>query len=121
MADGSCDFGDPRHPRTWILTRLSPPVTIELCDEHIAPGLVPLLANELGIDFETLYAGIEKILKAEAKRADKALAQAEASEAGQVAELEHQGDEDGDGDQLPDPGENYDLVPDGHPESHGAE
>lgn len=85
MADGYCDFGEERHGRNWILTRLSPPTTIELCDEHIGPGLIPLLAAELGVDFDRLYTGIQKILERESKQVAKELAAAEAAEAAQAA------------------------------------
>lgn len=81
MADGACDFTDEVHGRNWIITRLSPPVTIELCDEHLAPGLTPILAAELGIEFETLYSNLDRLLKKEAIRAAKELAAAEQAEA----------------------------------------
>lgn len=85
MADGYCDFGEEQHGRNWILTRLSPPTTIELCDEHIGPGLIPLLAFELGVDFDRLYTGIQKILERESKLTAKELAAAEAAEAARTA------------------------------------
>lgn len=81
MADGACDFTDEVHGRNWIITRLSPPVTIELCDEHLAPGLTPIIAAELGIEFETLYMNLDRLLKKEAVRAAKELAAAEQAEA----------------------------------------
>lgn len=81
MADGACDFTDEAHGRNWIITRLSPPVTIELCDEHLAPGITPILAAELGLEFETLYANLDRLLKKEAARAAKELAGAQAAEA----------------------------------------
>lgn len=80
MSDGRCDFDGEPHTRNWILTRLSPPNTIELCDEHLAPGLVGILAPELGLDFTVLYDDIQRLLTREARKADKALAAAQAAE-----------------------------------------
>ena len=80
MSDGACDYDEPAHGRNWILTRLSPPVTVELCDEHLAPGLIGLLAADLGVEFADLYGAIERFLAREAKKADKALADAQAAE-----------------------------------------
>jgi hypothetical protein len=78
MSDGTCDYDRPPHPRNWILTRLDPPQTIELCDDHLAIGLVYLTAADLGIDADAFYAAVEKIVKREAAKADKALADAQA-------------------------------------------
>lgn len=104
MSDGACDFTDDRHQRNWMITRIDPPHTLELCDEHLAPGLIPILASELGLEFDVLYAGIEKIVKREAAKAEKALALAEAADAagetvitGDTIADEHQAD---DGDDL---------------------
>ena len=80
MSDGACDFAEPVHGRNWILTRLYPPTTVELCDEHVSPGLIGLLAADLGVEFADLYAAIERFLTREAKKADKALADAQAAE-----------------------------------------
>lgn len=83
MSDGACDFDDPAHGRNWILTRLNPPVTVELCDEHLAPGMIGLLAADLGVEYADLYTAIEKFLAREAKKAEKDLAAAQAAEAEQ--------------------------------------
>lgn len=80
MADGACDLGDVPHVRTWIITHLSPPVTIELCDEHFPPGLVGLLAADLGVEMPGLYTAIERFIGREAKKAAADLAAAQAAE-----------------------------------------
>lgn len=80
MADGICDWGDTPHARNVIITTLRPPSTIELCDDHYAPGLIPLLAANLGVDVGKLYAAIERFVAKAAKDADKeALAEAAVS------------------------------------------
>lgn len=85
MSDSACDFDEPAHGRNWILTRLSPPVTVELCDEHLAPGMIGLLAADLGVEYGGLYGTIEKFLAREAKKAEKDLAAAQAAEAEQAS------------------------------------
>lgn len=80
MADGYCDWGDAPHPRNVIITTLTPPSTIELCDDHYAPGLIPLLAANLGVEPGALYDAIEKFMKREAARAAKAAADAQAAQ-----------------------------------------
>ena len=86
MSDGACDFGEPVHGRNWILTRLMPPTTVELCDEHMAPGLIGLLAADLGVEYGDLYGAIEKFLARESKKAEKDLAAAQAAEAEQAGQ-----------------------------------
>jgi hypothetical protein len=90
MADGVCDIGEDREPRNWIITRLSPPITTEVCDEHLAPGLVYLLAADLGVDGNEFYDGVQKLVKRLADKADKQLeaAQAAEAEAAQAAQAE---------------------------------
>lgn len=85
MADGLCDWdeGTP-HARNHILTTLSPPATVELCDEHYGPGLIPLLAAELGVDPGPFYTNVERYLARESKKAGKAVADAQAAEADQA-------------------------------------
>lgn len=87
MADGMCDWdaGTP-HPRNHILTTLSPPATVELCDEHYGPGMIPLLASELGVDPGDFYANVERFIAREIKKADRALADAQAAEAAKGSE-----------------------------------
>lgn len=101
MADGQCDYGDTPHGRNHILTTITPPLTLELCDEHEAPGLIFILADRLGVDGERFYAMITRWLDKEAKAADKALADARAAEASQGSKGPpapddggHQGDDD---------------------------
>lgn len=87
MADGICDWDAERpHARNHIITRLSPPASVELCDEHYGPGLIPLLADELGVEPGPFYAHVEKYLKREAIKADRALADAQAGAAAEGSE-----------------------------------
>lgn len=81
MADGQCDWGETPHPRNHIITTLNPPASVELCDEHYGPGLIPLLAAELGLEPGEFYAQVERIIKREAGKAERALADAQAAEA----------------------------------------
>lgn len=97
MADGMCDWdADGPHARNHILTTLDPFSTIELCDEHYGPGMIPLLGAELGVDPNRFYGAVEKFLKAEGKRADKELADAQAAAAAEGSE-EPAADGDGEG------------------------
>ncbi|HEV2222422.1 MAG TPA: hypothetical protein VGV89_06885 [Thermoplasmata archaeon] len=82
MADGLCDWDDGTpHPRNHILTTLNPPATVELCDDHYGPGMIPLVAAELGLNPGDFYANVERYAKREQAKADKALAAAEQAEA----------------------------------------
>lgn len=87
MADGMCDWdsGTP-HARNHILTTLSPPATVELCNEHYGPGLIPLLASEIGVDPGDFYANVERFIAREVEKADRALADAQAAEAAEGGE-----------------------------------
>lgn len=76
-----CAFADCTAGYNHLITTLRPPSTVMLCDEHYPAGLIPLLAAELGVDPTGLYAHIEKFLKSEARKADKAVADVQAAEA----------------------------------------
>lgn len=95
MADGSCDYGDTPHPRNHIITTINPPLTLELCDEHEAPGLIFILADRIGVDGQQFYAMIERWLARQAKEAEKAVADARAAEATQGSDGPPAGDGDG--------------------------
>lgn len=100
--DGICDWdAEQPHARNHILTTLNPPASVELCDDHYGPGLIPLLAAELGVEPGPFYAHVEKYLKREAAKADRALADAQAVEAVEGSQGsspadtdDHQADED---------------------------
>lgn len=76
-----CVFGDCTAQPNHMVTTINPASTISTCDEHYAPALIPLLAAELGVEPGPFYSHVEKYLKAEAKRAERALADAQAAEA----------------------------------------
>lgn len=73
-----CVFGDCTSPIDHILTTLSTGASVSLCAEHYAPGLIPLLAAELGVDPGDFYGHVERYLARETKKAEKALADAQA-------------------------------------------
>lgn len=81
-----------------LLTDLRSGATVSLCEEDYGPGLIPILASELGVDAQALYSHVEKFLKAEAKKAEKELETAKAAAAedtqrsGPSADDDHQGD-----------------------------
>lgn len=104
MADGLCDWdeGNP-HPRNHILTTLNPPATVELCDDHYGPGMIPLVAAELGLDPGDFYANVERYAKREQAKAERALAKAQAAEADGGGEVQAEDDEP--------PPEDYDPGP----------
>lgn len=97
MADGQCDFSDQApHGRNHILTTISPPATIELCDDHQVVGLLGILAVLLGVDPEGLRGAIEKYINAQVRAAEKEMAKAQAAEQARAAADP--------GDQAPDTG-----------------
>ena len=76
-----CEFGDCPLQPTHLITTITNGATVALCDEHYAPGLIPLLAAELGVDPGDFYVNIERYLKRQATKADKDLADAQAAPA----------------------------------------
>lgn len=76
-----CVFGDCTVQPNHMITTINPASTISTCDEHYAPALIPLLASELGVDPGEFYSKVERWLAAEAKKAAKDLADAQAAEA----------------------------------------
>lgn len=76
-----CVFGDCQLQPNHMITTINPPSTISTCGEHYAPSLIPILAAELGVDPGDFYGNVERYLAREAKKADKALADAQAAEA----------------------------------------
>jgi hypothetical protein len=101
MADGICDYGDEPHGRNWILTRLNPPISLELCDEHSPVGLLYLAAAELGMDGNEFYGKVVKIVDQAAAKAEKDL---KAAQAAQAASDPNAPDDPGRGFDQPDPG-----------------
>lgn len=78
-----CIWGDCTANVAHIHTDITTGNSISLCTEHNGPGLIPLLAAELGVDPGEFYAAVERFLKQAQKKADKALADARAAQAGQ--------------------------------------
>lgn len=76
-----CVFGDCAKQFRYMITDVSNGVTITLCDEHYPPGLIPLLASELGVDPGEFYAMVERYVKRQSAKADKALADVQAAAA----------------------------------------
>lgn len=76
-----CVFGDCLKAPNHLITTINPSATVTLCDEHYAPGLIPLLAAELGVDPGDFYANVERYVNRKAKDAERALADAQAQEA----------------------------------------
>lgn len=78
-----CIWGDCTSKVDVIITDLTNGASVSLCMEHYGPGLIPILAGQLGVDPTDLYAAIERFLDREAKKTAKALADARTAEAGQ--------------------------------------
>lgn len=76
-----CNWGDCAKQPVHLITDLRNGGTISLCDDDYAPGLIPLLAAELGVDPTHFYAHIEKYVKAQNAKAEKELAGAQAAQA----------------------------------------
>lgn len=74
-----CVFGDCPAQFTHMITTITNGATVTLCDDHYAPGLIPLLAAELGVDPGDFYATVERYLKRQQSKADKDLADAQAA------------------------------------------
>lgn len=76
-----CVFGDCPKQFTQMITNITNGATVTLCEEHYAPGLIPILASELGVDPGDFYAVVERYLKRQQSKADKDLADAQAAAA----------------------------------------
>lgn len=76
-----CVFGDCTQQVAHIITDITNGASVSLCAEHYGPGMIPLLAAELGIEPMVFYADVERILAREAKKAAKAVADAQAAQA----------------------------------------
>lgn len=86
MADGQCDFSDQApHGRNHILTTITPPATIELCDDHQVVGLLGILAVLLGLDPEGLRGAIKKYVNAQVRAAEREMARAQEAEQAKAA------------------------------------
>jgi len=97
-----CVFGDCKTQPNHMVTTINPASTISTCDEHYGPSLIPLVAAELGLDPGEFYANVERYIAREAKKAERALAEAQAAEAAKgsqgpatqdQAEATHDGDQ----------------------------
>lgn len=76
-----CVFGDCPKQFAHMITNITNGATVTLCDDHYAPGLIPLLAAELGVDPGDFYATVERYIKRQQAKADKDLADAQAATA----------------------------------------
>lgn len=92
-----CVFGDCTTAPNHLITTINPSATVTLCDEHYAPGLIPLLAAELGVDPGDFYANVERYVNRKAKDAERALADAQAHEAAKGSQGPPSDDHGGDG------------------------
>lgn len=83
MAAGyECIGEDCPKPVNWLVTHMSPPGTLAICDDDFPVIVIPVLAQALGVDAGRLYDVIRKHVDKEAKAAAKALEAAAALEAG---------------------------------------
>ena len=55
MAVDGCPVCEGAQPMTWMLTHLSPPATVQSCEEHITINVVTLLATLNSVDAAWLY------------------------------------------------------------------
>ena len=74
-----CEYGDCMLQFRFMITDISNGNTITLCEEHYPPGLIPILASELGVDPGDFYTYVERYLKRQAAKAEKDLASAQAA------------------------------------------
>lgn len=99
-----CEWGECTRPVAHLLTDMRTGATVSLCEEDYGPGLIPILANELGVDAQSLYSHVEKFLKSEAKKAEKELEAARAAAAEEQPPDGPPDDDDHQGDQVDDVG-----------------
>ena len=76
-----CIWGDCAVQPVHLITDLRDGATVSLCDDHYAPGLIPLMGAALGVDPMAFYAHIEKYVKAQNAKAERELASAQAAAA----------------------------------------
>lgn len=83
--DYGCAFGDASHQVNWLITHLSPPLTVSVCDDDFPMAVIPLLASSLGVDQGRLYESVKRFVdreQAKAKRDTQAEAERDAKAAG---------------------------------------
>lgn len=85
-----CAGDDCENPVNWLLTHMSPPGTLSVCDDHAPVFMIGLLAGQLGVDNARLYDAIRKHVDREAKAAAKAATQAAMDEADAIEAAEAQ-------------------------------
>lgn len=94
-----CQWGDNPHSAVHLITNIETGTVVGLCEDHFAPGLIPVLAFNLGVDASELYKAIEKFVAAETKKA------ALAADAARAA-----AEQDGQGGDHDDPAERDDVA-----------
>lgn len=65
-----CQHCEGKNPMVWMITHLSPPATIQSCEEGIEIALITLLATRLNVDAGWLYGQLEQVLDTAAKEAE---------------------------------------------------
>jgi hypothetical protein len=76
-----CVFGDCPKQFRYMITDITNGNTVTLCEEHYAPGLIPILGSELGVDPGDFYATVERYIKRQQAKADSDLAKAQSAKA----------------------------------------
>lgn len=74
-----CEFGDCTAQPVHLHTDTRTGNTVSLCADHNGPGLIPLVAAELGVDPMAFYTNVEKFIANQAKKAERELANAQAA------------------------------------------
>ena len=69
MSNGyGCALGDETHKVNWLITHLSPALTVSVCDDDFPLAVIPLLASSLGVDQGRLYESVKRFVDREQDR-----------------------------------------------------
>lgn len=69
MSGIPCTFGDDHPPAAVLMTWLETGATVNMCPDDLAPGLINILATDLGVDPMPFYESIKRYVDRAAKKA----------------------------------------------------
>lgn len=71
MSGIPCTFGEDHPPAAVLMTWLDSGATINMCPDDLAPGLINILATDLGVDPMPFYESVKRYVDRQAKKAAK--------------------------------------------------
>lgn len=71
MSGIPCTFGDDHPPAAVLMTWLETGATVNMCPDDLAPGLINILATDLGVEPLAFYESVKRYVDRAAKKAAK--------------------------------------------------